>query len=113
MSDTELEDILLDVGIVRNKLKVYSVRKNAKVAQGIIRQYGSIYQYLCTYTGSQVRVNRPIDMEHISTRSDISDSISRDLKKRGMSFVGTTIIYAYLQAIGMVDDHIQECWLAI
>jgi DNA-3-methyladenine glycosylase I len=107
MTDAELEYILLDPGVIRNRLKIYSVRKNAQVALKIQNEFGSLDAYL--WKTSPV-VNHPQSLSDLVAESDISKSISKDLKKRGMSFVGSTIIYAFMQATGMVDDHIDSCW---
>lgn len=90
MTDKELEKLLLDEGLIRNRLKIFSARRNAKVFIQIQKEFGSFDKYLWAM--------------------DNKDEISKDLKKRGMNFVGTTIIYAYMQAIGMVNDHEANCW---
>jgi DNA-3-methyladenine glycosylase I len=105
MSDVELEDILVNGDIIRNRLKVFSVRKNALVFLAIQKEFGSFDNYIWGFTAGKTQVNRPASIEEIPTRMPLSDCISKDLKKRGMSFVGTTIIYAYMQAIGIVNDH--------
>lgn len=110
MKDEELEKILLDPWVVRNRLKIYSVRKNALVVLQIQEEFGSLDNYLWSYVGHQVIVNHPKIMSDFMAESDISKKISKDLKKRGLSFVGSTIIYAFMQAVGMVDDHIDLCF---
>ena len=109
MSDEELEIILLDPGIIRNRLKIYSVRKNAKIALEIQKEFGSLDAYFWKYMEFTPLLNHHLKAGDFLTESDISEKISRDLKNRGMSFVGSTIIYALMQAIGMVDDHIDGC----
>ncbi len=110
MTDDNFEKILLDPGVVRNRLKVYSVRKNAIAALRIQEEFGSLDQYFWWYIQNITIINHPQVMTDLRAESDISLAISKDLKKRGMSFVWSTIIYAYMQAIGMVDDHIDGCW---
>lgn len=110
MTDLELEEILLDVWVVRNRLKIYSVRKNALVALQIQKEFGSLDKYLWNYVSWIQIINYGATMYDFPTESTISQSISKDLKKRGMSFVGSTIIYAFMQAVGMVDDHMDTCW---
>ena len=110
MTDVELEYILLDPGIIRNRLKVYSVRKNAIVALQIQKEFGSLDAYFWNFVNQKPIINHPRSMSDFIAESEISRAISKDLKKRGMSFVGSTIIYAYMQATGMVDDHIDGCW---
>ncbi|MFC3907495.1 DNA-3-methyladenine glycosylase I [Legionella dresdenensis] len=107
MTDADLEKLLTDSNIIRNKLKVYSVRKNAWIFLEIQKKFGSFDEYLWRYVDGKPKINRP---EKILATSPESDAISKDLKKYGMSFVGSTIIYAYMQAIGMVNDHMPGCW---
>lgn len=109
MTDTELETILIDPGIIRNRLKIYSVRKNARIALEIQKEFGSLDAYFWGF-GSLPIINHPHLLSDIPSESNISRAISKDLKKRGMSFVGSTIIYAFMQAVGMVDDHIESCF---
>ena len=110
MTDSELEEILLDPGIIRNRLKIYSVRKNAIVALRIQEEFGSLDSYFWNFINGKTIINRPQTMSEFVAESDISKTISKDLKKREMSFVGSTIIYAYMQATGMIDDHIDSCF---
>lgn len=111
MTDAALEDVLATGDIIRNRLKVFSVRKNARVFLAIQREYGSFDAYLWRYVGGKPKVNRPQGMKDIPTTTPESDAISKDLKKRGMSFVGSTIVYAYMQAVGLVNDHMAGCFL--
>lgn len=110
MRDNELEDILLDPGIIRNRLKVYSVRKNAIAALCIIEEFGSLDAYFWNFVNQKTIINHGLTLGSFPTESDISKTISKDLKKRGMSFIGSTIIYAWMQAVGMVDDHVDSCF---
>lgn len=110
MTDIELEDILLDAGVVRNRLKVYSVRKNAIIALQIQKEFRSLDTYFWSFVQLKTKVNHGTTMYDFPTEDDTSRAISKDLKKRGMSFVGSTIIYAWMQAVGMVDDHIDTCF---
>ena len=112
MGDEELELLRDDVGIIRNRLKIYSVRKNALAFLDIQREFGSFDVWLWGHLDGAPPVNRPARFADMASTSPISDAISRTLKKRGMSFVGSTIIYAYMQAIGMTDDHLAGCWKA-
>jgi DNA-3-methyladenine glycosylase I len=110
MRDIELESILLDPGIIRNRLKVYSVRKNAIAAICIIEEFGSLDNYFWNFVNQKTIINHGLTLGSFPTESDISKKISKDLKKRGMSFIGSTIIYAWMQAVGMVDDHVDSCF---
>jgi DNA-3-methyladenine glycosylase I len=112
MGDEELELLRDDVGIIRNRLKIYSVRKNALAFLDIQREFGSFDVWLWGHLDGAPPVNRPARFAAMASTSPISDAIARTLKKRGMSFVGSTIIYAYMQAIGMTDDHLAGCWKA-
>lgn len=110
LSDLQLEEILKNPGIIRNRLKVFGTRTNARVFLAIQKEYGSFDAYLWSFLpDAQPRMNYPSSMKELISRSPISDAISKDLKKRGMTFVGSTIIYAYMQAIGMVNDHLTSC----
>jgi len=109
LSDAELETILATGDIIKNRLKVFSVRKNALAFLEIQKEFGSFNEFLWRYVDGKPKVNahsKPV------VTSLVSDAISKDLKKRGMSFVGSTIIYAYMQAIGMVNDHAAGCFLS-
>lgn len=107
--EKKIEELLQDKGIVRNRLKVNSVVKNAKAFIQIQKEFGSFDKYLWAYVDNKPIKNNFETFEDMPTKTEISDAISKDLKKRGMSFVGSTIIYAYMQAIGMVNDHLTFC----
>ncbi len=111
MTDNELEDLRLDEGIIRNKLKIYSARTNAEVFLKIQEEFGSFSEYLWSYVDHQPIINHYTSWEEVPVTTEISDRLSADLKKRGMKFVGSTIMYAYMQAVGMVDDHLETCFL--
>lgn len=110
MTDLELEALLNNPKIIRNRLKVFSARSNARVFITIQEEFGSFDGYVWRFVDNIPKINRPKTMQDIPASTVDSDALSKDLKKRGMSFVGTTIIYAYMQAIGMVNDHIEECF---
>lgn len=110
LSDEELERFLLDPGIIRNRLKVYGFRKNALAFLKVVEEFGSFDRYLWRFADGAPIINQIADMKQIPVSTPISDRMSKDLKKRGFTFVGTTICYAYMQAIGMVDDHVVECF---
>lgn len=112
MTYAELEDVLANGDIIRNRLKVFSVRKNALAVLAIQKEFGSLDAYLWKFVGGKSKVNRPKSMRDVKATSAESDALSKDMKKRGMSFVGSTIIYAYMQAVGMVDDHFAGCFRA-
>ena len=109
MTDAELEDVLANGDIIRNRLKVFSTRKNAIAFQAIQKEFGSFDAYIWRFVGG-----KPILLRNgrVPVTTPESDALSKDLKKRGMSFVGSTIMYAYMQATGLVNDHIPSCYLA-
>lgn len=110
MTDTQLMALKDDASIVRNRLKIFSVRKNAQVFIELQKEFGSFDQYLWNYVDHKPIKNSWKDFTEVPVSTPISEALSKDLKKRGMSFVGPTIIYAFMQAVGMVDDHLQTCW---
>ncbi len=112
MTDAELEALRDNEAIIRNRLKIYSVRKNAVVFLEMQREFGSFDSWLWGHLDGPPPVNRPQSFSEMPATNPVSDAISKALKKRGMSFVGSTIIYAYMQAIGMADDHLADCWKA-
>lgn len=111
MTDSELENLLADEGIIRNRLKVFSARKNAVVFLDIQKEFDSFDNYVWRFIGNKPKINYPKTLKDVPVTTTESDALSKDLKKRGMSFVGSTIIYAYMQAIGMVNDHMINCFL--
>lgn len=111
MTDEELEVLREDAGIIRNRLKIYSARKNAQVFLQIQEEFGSFDAYLWGFVEGKPIVNHYDDMHEMPVSTTESDKLSKDLKKRGMSFVGTTIMYAYMQAVGLVDDHLESCFI--
>ncbi len=112
MTDEDLEACRQNPDIVRNKLKIYATRKNARVFLKIQAEFGSFDNYLWSYVDHQPIQNQWNHFEDVPVTTDISDALSKDLKKRGMTFVGSTIIYAYMQAVGLVNDHLTSCWCA-
>ncbi|PKM50187.1 MAG: DNA-3-methyladenine glycosylase I [Firmicutes bacterium HGW-Firmicutes-7] len=110
MTDEELENILLDPGIIRNRLKVYGFRKNAKAFLGVVEEFGSFEKYLWHFVDYQVIINNFSSAHEVPVKTEISDRMAKDLKKRGFTFVGSTICYAYMQAVGLVNDHTTDCY---
>jgi DNA-3-methyladenine glycosylase I len=103
--------LLLDPGIVRNRLKIDSTVTNAQAFLEVQREFGSFDQYLWSFVNGRPVINAPTADGAVPARTELSDRISKDLKKRGFRFVGTTILYAYLQAVGVVNDHSRDCFL--
>ena len=105
---SKIEELMLNSGIVRNRRKIESTVKNAGLFLEIQEKYGSFDKFIWSYVGEPI-VNHPVSAADVPATSGLSDKISRDLKKLGFSFVGSTIIYSFMQAIGMVNDHIDGC----
>ena len=103
--------LLRDEGIVRNRLKIDSTVSNAKAFLEVQREFGSFDRYLWDFVGGQPLLNRPAAQARLPASTALSDRLAKDLKKRGFRFVGTTILYAYLQAVGVVNDHSRDCFL--
>ena len=112
MSDDEIAIALKDGGIIRNNLKVHSAVRNAKVFLTIQKEFGSFSEYLWSFVNKAPIVGNYKDINEVPVTTKVSDKISNDLKKRGMNFVGSTIIYAYMQAVGLVNDHTSGCYLS-
>jgi DNA-3-methyladenine glycosylase I len=110
MTDAELEEQLRNPEIIRNRLKVFAARKNAIAFIKIQEEFGSFAKYIWGYVNDTPVINKIESFQSLPASTELSDKISKDLKKRGMTFVGSTIIYAYMQSIGMVNDHIKGCW---
>jgi DNA-3-methyladenine glycosylase I len=105
-----VEKLLADPGIVRNRLKVESAVSNAKHFLEVQREFGTFSKYIWAFTGGRPVVNRFEKITDYPARTELSDAISKDLKKRGFRFVGSTIVYAHMQATGMVNDHALGCY---
>ncbi len=102
--------LMLNAGIVRNRLKIESTISNARAFLDVQKEFGSFDSYIWQFTGGKPLQNRWKTMSNVPASSTESDAMSRDLKKRGFRFVGSTICYAFMQAVGMVNDHILTCW---
>ena len=110
MTDNELEEQLKNPEIIRNRIKIFSTRKNAVVFLDIQKEFGSFDTYIWQFVGGKPINGKRETIEDIPAKTAESDAISKDLKKRGMSFVGPTIMYAFMQAVGMVNDHLVSCF---
>ncbi|NVJ60131.1 MAG: DNA-3-methyladenine glycosylase I [Gammaproteobacteria bacterium] len=109
MPDTELEELLLDPGIIRNRLKVYGFRKNALAFLTNFDKRNSFSNFLWSFVDHQPIINSFKNMQELPAKTDVSDKMSKALKKKGFTFVGSTICYAFMQAVGMVNDHLAYC----
>lgn len=106
----DVERLLADPGIVRNRLKIESTIKNAQGVIAVRKEFGSLDAYLWGFVDGKPLQNARGSLGDIPARTGISDAMSKDLKKRGFKFVGSTICYAFMQAVGMVNDHTTECF---
>lgn len=110
MTDAELEKLMDDASIIRNRLKIFAARRNAKVFLDIQKEFGSFSDYIWRFVGGKPIINRWATSRDAPATTPESDALSKDLKKRGMTFVGSTVIYAHMQATGLVNDHALDCW---
>ena len=106
----KVERLLRDEGIVRNRLKVESAVRNARAFLAVRKEFGSFDSYMWSFVGGAPRQHRRRTMSEVPARTAQSDAFSKDLKRRGFNFVGSTIVYAHMQAVGMVNDHLVTCF---
>ena len=109
-TETDEKRLLADSGIVRNRLKIKSAIKNARAVLKIREEFGSLDAFLWRYVEGVPKQNEWKSMAELPVKTEMSDMLSRDLKKRGLNFVGSTICYAFMQAVGMVNDHTTDCF---
>lgn len=109
-TDKDIRRLLADEGIIRNRLKVLSAINNARQFLKVQKEFGSFDKYIWGFVGNTPVVNNFKSHSQIPASNPLSDEISKDLKRRGFSFVGTTICYAFMQAVGIVDDHTSDCF---
>jgi DNA-3-methyladenine glycosylase I len=109
-SDKKLEQLLLDSRIIRNRLKVFGARKNAQAFLRVQEQEGSFANYMWNFVDDTPIQNTWKSLSQVPATTELSDAISKDMKSRGFTFVGSTIIYAHMQATGMVNDHTSDCF---
>lgn len=109
-SDDKIEELLNDAGIVRNKLKILATINNAQRFLEVQKEFGSFSKYLWNFVDGEPIINHPKTLKEVPATTEISDDLSKDLKKRGFKFLGSTVVYAFMQAIGMVNDHVEECY---
>ncbi|KGL58754.1 DNA-3-methyladenine glycosylase I [Polaribacter sp. Hel1_85] len=109
-SENKYDSLLQDAGIIRNKLKIKSAITNAQLFMEVQQEYGSFSKFIWSYVNDQPIVNKFQKRADVPATTNLSDRISKDLKKRGFKFVGSTVIYAYMQAVGMVNDHTTDCF---
>lgn len=108
-SDEKIEELKVNVGIIRNRLKILATVNNAQKFLAVQKEFGSFSTYIWKFVDGVPITNHPKTLKDVPATTPISDSLSKDLKKRGFKFMGSTVMYAYMQAIGMVDDHLVDC----
>jgi DNA-3-methyladenine glycosylase I len=109
-NDDKLAELMDDAGIIRNGLKIKAAVSNAKAFIDVQNEFGSFSNYIWGFTGGKPLENNRQTMKDIPATTPLSDQISKDLKRRGFKFVGSTVVYAHMQATGMVNDHVADCW---
>jgi DNA-3-methyladenine glycosylase I len=109
-SEEKIEELMNNAGIVRNRLKINAAIQNAKAFLAIQKEFGTFAQYIWQFVGGKPVLNHWETLRDVPTSTKESDAMSKDLKKRGFTFVGTTICYSFMQATGMVNDHVKDCF---
>jgi len=109
-TEQEVEELLTNKGIIRNRLKIEATIANAKAFLRVQKEFGSFDKYIWQFVDGKPIINKFKNLEDLPPKTIVSEQISKDLKKRGFKFVGPTIIYAHMQAIGMVNDHVLDCF---
>jgi DNA-3-methyladenine glycosylase I len=110
-SDEKIEELMQDTGIIRNRLKILATVTNAQKFQEIQKEFGSFSKYIWGFVEGKPIDNSPKTLKDVPATTEISDALSKDLKKRGFKFMGSTVVYAHMQATGMVNDHVEGCYL--
>lgn len=109
-SEDKIQELLQDSGIIRNQLKIRAAVSNATAFMNVRDEFGSFSKYIWEFTGGKTIQNNRQSLKEVPATTPLSDAISKDLKKRGFKFVGSTVVYAHMQATGMVNDHVADCW---
>lgn len=109
-SDEKVEELMQDSGIIRNKLKVLATITNAQQFMEVQKEFGTFSKYIWGFVDGKPIDNKPETLKDVPPTTTISDALSKDLKKRGFKFMGSTVVYAHMQATGMVNDHIESCF---
>lgn len=109
-SEEKIQELMQDTSIIRNQLKIRAAVSNAEQFIQIQKEFDSFSNYIWKFTDGKPIINNPKTLSEVPATTPLSDEISKDLKKRGFKFVGSTVIYAHMQATGMVNDHVQDCW---
>ncbi|GAB0157404.1 DNA-3-methyladenine glycosylase I [Chryseobacterium sp. Alg-005] len=108
-SEKKVEELMQDSGIIRNRLKILATITNAQQFQKIQKEFGSFSKYIWEFVDGKPIDNKPKTLKDVPATTEISDAIAKDMKKRGFKFMGSTVVYAHMQATGMVNDHVENC----
>ena len=108
--DEKVEELMQDAGIIRNRLKILATISNAQKFMEIQKEFGSFSNYIWAFVDGKPIVNQPKTLKEVPATTEISDKLAKDLKKRGFKFMGSTVVYAHMQATGMVNDHVNDCF---
>lgn len=111
--EEKIQELMLDAGIIRNQLKIRAAVSNAVAFMKVQEEFASFSKYIWNFTNGKPIDNKRKSLKEVPATSPLSDEISKDLKKRGFKFVGSTVVYAHMQATGMVNDHVEDCWRKI
>lgn len=109
--DEKVAELMQDAGIIRNRLKILATISNAQKFIETQKEFGSFSKYIWDFIGGKPIINLPKTLKDVPATTEISDKLAKDLKKRGFKFLGSTVVYAHMQATGLVDDHVTECWV--
>ncbi len=109
----KIDELMMNAGIIRNKLKILATINNAQQFLKIQKEFGSFSKYIWAFVDGNPILNRPKTLKDVPATTEISDLLAKDLKKRGFKFLGSTTVYAFMQATGMVNDHVEDCHCAI
>lgn len=108
-NEEKAEELMQNAGIIRNRLKILATINNAQRFQEVQQEFGTFSKYIWSFTGRKPIINKPQTLSDVPATSEISDALAKDLKKRGFKFLGSTVMYAHMQATGMVNDHLVDC----
>ena len=109
--EQKVEELMQNSGIIRNRLKILATINNAKRYMEVQKEFGDFSTYIWSFVGGKPLDNRFENLKQVPATTEISDQIAKDLKKRGFKFLGSTVVYAHMQATGMVNDHVMDCWV--
>ena len=109
--EEKVEELIQNTGIIRNRLKILATINNAQKFMEVQKEFGSFSKYIWGFVNHEPIVNRPKTLKEVPATTEISDALAKDLKKRGFKFMGSTVVYAHMQATGMVNDHVEDCWI--